>query len=169
MRRHGYSMLGLGLLLAACGSTARSTMITADTALVTVVGARDGGGAALVQATLREAARMTRAQGYRYFVVLDTADASIKGHKIDPPARVYGEGVSGLAYLSRANPRTRANEGGMQTPVGESVLYIRPGLDMSIRMYRAGAIDPAMDGVFDSDEILAKAGRRPWTGPAASP
>src|SRR5262245_5678983 len=113
-------LLGLSLLLAACGSTAHSTMITADTALVTVVGTRGGGKTELVNATLREAARVTRAQGYRYFVVLDTADASIKGRKIDPPARVYGEGVTGLPYLSRMKQPPNDGTSTMQTPVGKA-------------------------------------------------
>jgi hypothetical protein len=145
----------LGLLLAGCANSIESMMITADTALISAVGSNAGDKARLIDASLQEAARVTRQHGYRYFVVLDAADASKTGRRIVVTSRVRQEKINDNPYGS-SNLPSLTNVYGTFPPTGRSVSYVKPGLDITIRMYRDGAIDPKGEGVWNSDDLPAR-------------
>src|SRR5262245_8363028 len=110
-------------------------MITADTALVSVVISDIRDRAQLVDASLQEAARITREHGFQYFTVLNAADASQTGKRVVATNRVHrdmiGDGLPGNGNLA-----SLSDVYGNPPPAGERVTYVRPGLDITIRMYR---------------------------------
>jgi hypothetical protein len=136
-----------GILLVGCTGT-RSRMITEDTALITVRGQSDNDRVALVDKALAEAARVTREHGFRYFVVLDGADASQSGVRPLP-----GQPIP-LIINRRSSLSSFYSPGATYTTPDERVQYVRLGLDVSIRMYRDGDVNPASQGVWNSDVVL---------------
>jgi hypothetical protein len=137
-----------GILLMGCTST-QSMMITEDTALITVLGQSDNGRAKLDDKALAEAARVTRQRGFRYFVILDGAEASQSGVKLRP-----GEPIPFRFQNRRTNLTSFFASGATYTTPDEMMRYVRFGLDITIRMYREGDVDPAGRGVRDSDVVL---------------
>ena len=137
------------VLLSGCAS-ATSSMLSEDTALISAEGIGPNDREKVVQDVLAEAARLTNAHGYRYFVVL-TADDVTHTVTIRTPGRLlhnqsprsteaFGTFSSGRAYATGGS--------NYQTPdrVEERV---KPAMDIIIRMYRAGEIQPR-EGVFDA-------------------
>ena len=139
------------VLLSGCVS-ARSTMLTESTAVVTARGAHPNDRDEVVSATLEEAAKLTRMHGYRYFVILMAEDASHWGATNVPGlvlhynwnARPAGTPIPGLQHLPSAT---------FTTP-DTSVPYITPGLMITIRMYREGEVDPGRQEVWNPEVIL---------------
>ena len=139
------------VLLSGC-VTARSTMLTENTAEVTVSGAHPNDRDKVVSATLEEAAKLTRMHGYRYFVILMAEDASHWGSTTVPGlvlnynrnARPYGTPIPGLQHLPSAT---------FKTP-DTSVPFITPGLMITIQMYREGEVDPGRQEVWNPEVIL---------------
>lgn len=147
----------MALLLSAaasgCARPIESMMITEDTALVSVIGKNPEDKNKVIESSLQEAARLTASKGYRYFVILDTADASVTGERTEPPRPTQRE----------RNITTPTAAGQLNTaPVyrdyfrfpGRKVTYLRPGIDITIRMYREGEIDPKSQGVWNTAELL---------------
>lgn len=135
-------------------------MITEDTALISVLGQNAGNQAKIVDRALLEAARATRDHGYRYFVILDAADASQKGQKLVEDqtlpaqiatARAFGQTNLSSQYLPGATYKTPDRRVG----------YVRLGLDLTIRMYRDGDVNPQTQGVWNPDVILGAAAQAP--------
>jgi hypothetical protein len=128
-------------------------MITEDTALITVLGQNDNDRAKLVDKALAEAARITQEHGFRYFVILDRADASQSGVKLFP-----GQTIP-LQFQQNQNRRTSLSSfyssGPTYTTPDERVQYVRPGVDVTIRMYRPGEVNPDSQGVWNSDTVLS--------------
>ena len=127
-------------------------ILTDDTALISVLGQGAGDGEKIFNEALAEAARATRAQGYRYFVILDTADASQMGVKIrqgaplhlyDTPGATRGNAILSSNYLGGTTYRTPDRR----------IPYVRLGLDVTIHMYRDGDVNPASSGVWNSDIV----------------
>ena len=139
------------VLLSGC-VTARSTMLTENTAEVTARGAHSNDRDEVVNATLEEAAKLTRMHGYRYFVILMAEDASHWGSTNVPGlvlsynrnARFVGAPIPGLQHLPSAT---------FKTP-DTSVPFITPGLMITIRMYREGEVDPGWQEVWNPEVIL---------------
>jgi hypothetical protein len=138
------------VLLSGCVS-ARGTLLTESTAVVTASGAHSNDRDEVVYATLEEAAKLTRMHGYRYFVILMAEDASRWGStnvpglvlRYDMKARPIGA-FPGLQHLPSAT---------FTTP-DTSVPYITPGLMITIRMYREGEVDPGGQEVWNPEVIL---------------
>lgn len=145
------SLAACVMLLNGCASNSRNTMmITDDTALITVLGQGMENRETIFNEAIAEAALATRAHGYRYFVIIDMADATQTGVKVrrGRPIEIdnypgFERGGSPLSsnYIGGANYSTPDQ----RTP------YIRLGLDITIRMYRESDIDPATPGVWNSD------------------
>jgi uncharacterized protein YceK len=139
------------VLLSGCVS-ARSTMLTESTAVVTARGAHSNDRDEVVSATLEEAAKLTRMHGYRYFVILMAEDASHWGSTNVPGlvlhysmiTRPVGVAIPGLQHLPSAT----------FTLPDTSVPYITPGLMITIRMYREGEVDPGRQEVWNPEVIL---------------
>ena len=151
MRRIVLPMISV-LLLAGCASS-RSAMITEDTALVTVVGQSATAQTKIVEQALAEAAKITRAHGYRYFVILDSADASQSGVKV-----LQGQIISRQGVPTRSFGGTNLSPvylaGSTFTTPDVRVPYVRLGLDLTIRMYREGDVNPQAPGVWNPSLIL---------------
>ena len=146
--------LAAGAAVSGCASPIQSMMITEDTALVSVIGKNPDDQGKVIEASLQEAARLTESKGYRYFVIMEAADASKIVQRFEEP---------------RTTPRDRVFatpipfSGRLQTaPVYRdffrfprvNVTYIKPGLDITIRMYREGEVDPKSQGVWSTAEVL---------------
>ncbi len=143
------------VLLTGCAS-ASSTMLSDDTALISAEGNGASDRDKVVRDVLAEAARLTSANGYRYFVVL-TADDLSQAKTVRIPGRVlYNQSPRSAESFGTYAGRAYATGGtAYQTPdrIEERV---RPAMDIMIRMYRAGEIEPA-DGVFDAAAMLTPA------------
>jgi hypothetical protein len=139
------------ILLAGCTTTqtTKSMTITEDTALVSFVGQSGDDREMLIGGALSEAAKVTRARGYRYFVILDTADAS------QVVARYVPAQILSVQNARRRSTNPNPNPGSYEyiTP-GHTVKELRPGLDIAIRMYREGAIDASREGVWNSAAVI---------------
>ncbi len=140
------------ILLTGCAS-ARTTMITEDTALITVLGQNDSDRTRVVDKALAEAARVTRDHGFRYFVILDAADASQKGTRVLPGHTIPFEPPSNKSYSSTNLSSSYLGRATLTTP-DQRVTYVRLGLDVTIRMYHEGDVDPKSQGVWNTDVIL---------------
>ena len=128
-------------------------ILSDDTALISVLGQGAGDSEKIFNEALAEAARATRAQGYRYFVILDTADASQMGVKIRQGAPLHLYDIPGAARNSGSILSSNYIGGtGYRTP-DRRIPYVRLGLDVTIRMYRDGDVDPASPGVWSSDIV----------------
>src|SRR5262249_9631632 len=127
-----------GILLTGCTST-RSMMITEDTALITVVRQSAEGRASAVDMAIAEAARITREHGFRYFVILDSADASQTGVRVLPgqPIPIVPRQTARNTIFTSFNP-----PGSTYTTPSERMAYIKLRLDLTVRMYRQGEINP---------------------------
>jgi hypothetical protein len=135
------------LLLAGCAS-ASGTMLSEDVAIISSEGNGPSDHDKVIQNALAEAARLTSAHGYRYFVVLTADDLTrtmtlrrpgpIFYNQSPPPGRTFGT-ISGRLFVPDST---------YMTP-DLKVERVRPALDIMIQMYREGEIEPA-DNVFDA-------------------
>ncbi len=143
------------VLLTGC-ATASGTMLSEDTALISAEGNGASDRDKVVRDVLAEAARLTTANGYRYFVVL-TADDLSQTVTLRIPGRVlYNQPPrAGEAFNAYAGRAYATGGSAYQTPdrIEERV---RPAMDIMIRMYRTGEIEPA-EGVFDAMAMLTPA------------
>jgi hypothetical protein len=141
-------------VLSGCAS-ASSTMLSEDTAIISAESNGPGGGDKLVRDALAEAARVTRAHGYRYFVVLTADDLT---HTVT----VRIPGMPLYAQPPRANESFRGFVGrGFATgppsiPMtpDRTEQRIKPAMDIMIRMHRQGEIEPKAEGVWDATAIV---------------
>lgn len=131
------------ILLVACASS-KSVLLTEDTALVSAFGRSPGDKGKIIDATLHEAAKLTQAHGYRYFVILTAAGTSTM-----PRTRVSASS----RYQSRPDLYSSAYRRPTSAfDIGSAPR--KPGLEITIRMYRLGEVDPDSQGVWNSDVIL---------------
>ena len=153
--RKGIVALACVVLLAGCAS-ASSTMLSDDTALISAEGNGAGDRDRVVRQVLTEAARLTSANGYRYFVVL-TADDLSHSVTLRIPGRVlYNQPPrAGEAFGTYAGRAYATGGQAYQTP-DRIEQRVRPAMDIMIRMYRAGEIEPA-EGVFDATAMVTPA------------
>jgi len=146
------------VLLSGCAS-ASSSMLSQDTALISAEGNGPADRDKVIRDVLAEAARVTNANGYRYFVVLTADDLThtvtirTPGRQLhnQPPRSTEGFGTySGRAYATGGST--------YQTP-DRVEQHIKPAMDIMIRMYHVGEIQPR-EGVFDATaSVQATLGR----------
>ena len=153
--RKAIASLACVLLLAGCAS-ASGTMLSDNTAIVSAEGTGPAYRDQVVRDALAAAARLTTAHGYRYFVVL-TADDLTRTVTIRYPGRVLHN------QPSRTNEAFATYSGRAYATGGSTYMLpdrveerIHPAIDIIIRMYRVGEIEPA-EGVFDSMAMPALA------------
>lgn len=133
------------LLLAAC-TTPKSTMLAENTAAISVVGRTAGDRERVIQDALSEAGKITREHGYQYFIIVRAQDASRVGTKFLDDQTVR-----------RSAPTNLSKPGASYVTVSRNVMYRRPGLDLTIRMFHEGEIDPRLQGVWNTDGGLGPA------------
>jgi hypothetical protein len=129
-------------------------MVTEDTALVSVVGKGPQDQNKVIDDSLHEAARLTASKGYRYFVIMNAADASRTGERSSAPTPTQRD--------RSATAATPVAGQLLSAPVyrdyfkfpNRNVKYVKPGIDIAIRMYREGEIDPKSQGVWSTAELL---------------
>jgi hypothetical protein len=155
------------LLLAGC-MNATGMMLTDSTAVVSALGSASSDREIVFESALAEAGRLARTHGYQYFIVLKLEDRSVTrtnymlGDTI--PYAVTGHASRNPAIsitLSQANM-----PGGTLTGPGMSVTSVKPGLAITVKMYRRGEIDSQQDGVWNIDFLpgaapSGKSGRSP--------
>jgi hypothetical protein len=97
----------------------------------------------VIQEVLAEAAKTTAAHGYRYFIILKAQDASRVGT---------------MTVHDQTGPRTAPSNlsrpGANYVQFSRNVSYVRPALDITIRMFREGEIDPGIMGVWNIDGTM---------------
>jgi len=120
-----------------------TTMLADDSALISVSGSGPDDRERVIQDALAQAARATAAQGYRYFIILKAQDVSRMGT---------------MSVHDQTGPRTAPNNiskpGTNYVTFSRNVTYLRPGLDITIRMFREGEIDPLIMGVWNTDGTM---------------
>lgn len=149
--RNAIVSLACVFLLGGCAS-ASGTMLSEDTAIISAEGSGPDARDQVIRDVLAEAARLTTANGYRYFVVL-TADDLTHTVTVRYPGRL----------LHNQPPRANTSFGtfgGGAYQSGSSYMLpdrveerIRPAMDIIIRMYRPGEIEPS-DRVWDATAAL---------------
>jgi len=142
------------VLSAACTS-ANSTMLSADTALVYATGNDPSAREQILRAALYEAAELTTARGYRYFVIL-TADDTTRLVTLQVPGTSLPNETSHERTFGSTYGNAPERPGNTYITPDTQLQRVRPGLDLVIRMYRAGEIEPK-EGVFDAMDTLAPA------------
>jgi hypothetical protein len=130
------------ILLVGC-ATSKSVMLADDSALISAHGSSPADREKVIQDVLAEAAKTTAAHGYRYFIILKAQDASHSG-VASVPDRI----------AVRAGPPNLSRPGASYVASSRNVPYLRPGLDITIRMFREGEIDPTIMGVWNSDGTM---------------
>jgi hypothetical protein len=133
------SLVIVCLLLAAC-TTPKSIMLAENTAAISIVGRSPGDRERVIQDALAEAGKITREHGYQYFIIVRAEDASRTGTMLLDEQRVR-----------QSAPTILSKPGASNVSVTRNVMYRRPGLGLTIRMFHEGEIDPYIQGVWNTD------------------
>jgi hypothetical protein len=142
------------VLLAGCAS-ASSTMLSEDVAIISSEGNGPNDHDKVIHNALAEAARLTSARGYRYFVVLTADDLTRTETLTRPGPTFYNQAPAPGRTFGTISGRLFVPDSTYMVP-DETVERVRPALDIMIQMYREGEIEPA-DGVFDATAMLTPA------------
>jgi len=129
-------------------------MLSEDTALVYATGANPSQRSKVLGAALRQAAELTSARGYRYFVIL-TADDTTRTMTITGPGDTFPNETSHQRTFGATYGNAPERPGNTYTTPNTQTERVRPGLDLLIRMYRTGEIAES-DGVWDAEAMLAR-------------
>ena len=127
------------LLLAACAAS-KSTMIAENTAAISVVGRSADDRERVIQDALLEAGKITREHGYQYFIIVRAQDASRTSTAFLDDQTVRRSSVTNLS-----------KPGASYVTVTRNLMIRHPGLDLTIRMFHEGEIDPRIQGVWNID------------------
>jgi|SRR6185436_3112213 len=154
LMRIAVTLVWCAFFCAGCTS-ANSTMLSADTALVYATGNNPSAREQVLKAALNEAAELTTARGYRYFVIL-TADDTTRVVTLQVPGASLPNETRHERTFGSTYGNAPERPGNTYTTPDTQLQRVRPGLDLVIRMYRAGEIEPK-DGVFDALATLTPA------------
>ena len=150
--RKAIAALACVVFLTGCTSTS-STLLSEDVAVISSEGKGPSDRDKIIQNALAEAARLTSAHGYRYFVVL-SADDLTRTMMVNRPGPIFfNQSPSPGRTFGTISGRLFAPDTTYMSP-DQMVERVKPALDIMIRMYREGEIEPA-DGVFDALTNLA--------------
>ncbi|MDE2473501.1 MAG: hypothetical protein KGO48_00465 [Alphaproteobacteria bacterium] len=140
------------LLLAGC-INATGMMLTDSTAVVSALGPASSDREVVFESALAEAARLARTYGYQYFIVLKLDERSVTTTKYTAgetiPLTITGH-VSRSPVITGTLSRANLPGGTLMVP-GTSVTSVKPGLAITVKMYRRGEIDSRQDGVWNID------------------
>ena len=141
-----------GAFLGGCVA-ADTTMLDERSAIISGRGTNYTSQAQVLQKVLAEAATAAQARGYRYFVVLGTADRTTTGATYFP-GQTTTTGTATGSCMTEMFCNAQYQQQSYTTP-GAVVSVVRPGADVGVRFYKEGEIDPNQAGVWDSVSILA--------------
>lgn len=154
--RKAFSVLAAALAVAGCTSTSTNiVMLSDDTAVVSTLGKPTDDRSKVIASALAEAAKLTRAHGYQYFTIIKGEGLSVNGSTYIPGETIpiiisNRAGARPLASTSLSAPN---QSGSTYTTPSSDVPYVRPGLAITVRMYRPGEIDSRLDGVWNVDFV----------------
>jgi len=158
----GIAIILTALLLGGCAN-ATGMMLTDSTALISALGSASSDRSSVFDSALAEAGRLARAHGYQYFVVLKVEDRSITTAKYMPghtiPFNLTGHLSRNAVSTTTLSPANMA--GGTLTGAGTSVTSVKPGLEITVKMYRSGEIDSNQEGVWNVEFLLGAARHEP--------
>jgi len=153
--RKAIAALACVFLLCSCASI-DSAMLSKDTARISTEGNGPADRDKVIRDALAEAARLTTANGYRYFVVV-TADDLTHTVTVRTPGRLlYNQPPRSGEPFGTFGGRAYATGGSNYQTPDRVQERIKPAMDIMIRMYHVGEIEPA-EGVFDATAMLADA------------
>jgi len=156
--RKAIAALACVVLLSGCAST-NSAMLSEDTARISAEGNGPADRDKVIRDLLTEAARLTNANGYRYFVVLTADDLTHTVTNRTPGRQLYSQPPrANEAFGTFSSGRAYATGGATYQTPDKIEERIKPAMDIMIRMYRAGEIEPK-EGVFDAVAMLTPNGR----------
>ena len=147
--RKAIALLACVLLLGGCAS-ASSTMLSENTAIISASGNGPSDRDRVVRDALAEAARVTSANGYRYFVVLTADDLTSSVTVVIPGRTIHNLPSRATESFGAYTGRPYATGGSNYTTPDRKQERIRPAMDIIIQMYRPGEIEPSMEGVWDT-------------------
>lgn len=139
------------LLLSGC-VTAETMMLDDRTAIISGSGDEYSSAARVQRRVFVEAATAAQVRGYRYFVIQNSRDTTTTGTRA-LPTQTYANAQANtncgyVACNTSAYGQSQTFGGGFQQ-------VIQPGMDVLVRFYREGEVDPRQDGVWDATAILA--------------
>jgi hypothetical protein len=160
--RRALALIMTALFLAGC-MNATGMMLTDNTAVVSALGAASSDRDMVFESALAEAARLARAHGYQYFTIVKTDDKSITGVKYVPGDTIpSGNSARGNTRpLGLSNLGMQNNPGTSYTTPSMSARFVRPGFEITVRMYRPGEIDSRKEGVWNIDFLPGPPRREP--------
>jgi hypothetical protein len=131
-------------------------MIDNRTAIVTARGTAFDRLASVQHDVLVRAAILTKARGFKYFQVLSVADATTTATMI-LPGQTYTSGtVTGSATTVGNTTFGNANYSGSSYTTPTNIIpLIKPGTDITIRMYKDGEVYAGQAGVWDAQGIIS--------------
>ena len=155
--RKAIAALAYVVLLAGCAS-ASGTMLSDDVAIISSEGYGPSDRDKIIRNALAEAARLTSAHGYRYFVVL-TADDLTRTETLKRPGPIfYNQSPAPGRTFGTISGRLFVPDSTYMAP-DVTVERVRPALDIMIQMYRVGEIEPR-EGVFDATAMVTPGSAR---------
>jgi hypothetical protein len=151
------------LLLGGCMNAATGMMLTDSTAVISALGSASSDRGRVFDSALEEAGRLTRTHGYQYFRLLKIENRSVTTTKYmvgeTIPFAPNGHMTRSPVPTPTLSPANMA--GGTLTGAGRSMTSVRPGLEITVKMYRMGEIDPNQEGVWNVDFLLGAARTEP--------
>ena len=158
----GLAIVLTALILAGC-MDATAVMLTDNTAVVSALGSASSDRQSVFDLAVAEAARLARTHGYQYFVVVKVDDRSVTTAKftLGPtiPYSINGHTSRSPVSLTTLSPANMP--GGTLTAPGKTVTSVKPGLAITVKMYRQGEIDSYQEGVWNVDFLPGAARREP--------
>jgi hypothetical protein len=161
LRRNFHAGIALSLIVAALIVTACANasgiMLTENTGVVSTLGSASSDPESVFETALIEAGNLARAHGYQYFTVLKSENKSITGTQY-----VSGETIpAGNSQRTSTRPIGNTNLGtqtsnSTYTTPSAAMHYVRPGYQLTVKMYREGEIDARTDGVWNIDFLPGK-------------
>ncbi|WP_298800035.1 hypothetical protein [uncultured Devosia sp.] len=135
-------------LLAGCVRT-ETSQIDARTAIISARGTAFDTPAKVQLSVMVEAAKMTQAHGFKYFALLSAQDATTHGAVYIPGQTTSNTTVTGFGNSAYATTTT-------YTSPGSVVGIVKPGEDITIRMFKEGEVPANAPGVWEAASILAQ-------------
>jgi len=150
------SLIAAAFSVAACAN-ASGMMLTENTGVVSALGSASSNPESVFETALIEAGNLARAHGYQYFTVLKTEDKSITGTQYVPGETIPAGNSQRTSArpVGDANLETQTSNSTYTTP-SAAMHYVRPGYELTVKMYREGEIDARMEGVWNIDFLPGK-------------
>jgi len=142
-------------VLAGC-VRAHTSMLDERTAIISARGTAFDSMAEVQQRVIVDAANTALSRGFRYFVIVNGQDASVRGTAYFP-GQTYSNGTATATVNTMGNTAygTATYSGNSYTTPGTAVGFIKPRENVTVRFFREGEIDPRMQGVWDARSVLS--------------